>query len=192
MNFDLIEQKYQKDIDAVIDYENGIYNHLFADEFSEILKLSDAIKQSGYRSPSDEVLEVILIDVPLKLFDVAERLNQLELTLQVLKLELKEKKVQLKHCNDVQNLKSTEISDYITSKTIEDELMICVYTKLIERVNSQVSYSKELIMSAKKLWDRRKAAESVMPVSPVDPASAPYDPSKSNKNPVYGVPSSIC
>ena len=192
MNFDLIEQKYQKDIDAVIDYENGIYNHLFAKEFSEILKLSDAIKQSGYRSPSDEVLEVILIDVPLKLFDVAERLNQLELTLQVLKLELKEKKVQLKHCDDVQDLNSTETSDYITSKTIEDELMICVYTKLIERVNSQVSYSKELIMSAKKLWDRRKAAESVMPVSPVDPASAPYDPSKSKKNPVYGVPSSIC
>lgn len=186
MNFDLIEQKYQKDIDAVIDYENDIYNHLFADEFSEILKLSDAIKQSGYRSPSDEVLELILIDVPLKLFDVAERLNQLELTLQVLKLELKEKKIQLKHCNDVQDLNSTETSDYITSKTIEDELMICVYTKLIERVNSQVSYSKELIMSAKKLWDRRKEAESAMPVPPVDPTSVPYDPTESRKRPVYG------
>lgn len=186
MNFDLIEQKYQKDIDAVIDYENDIYNHLFADEFSEILKLSDAIKQLGYRSPSDEVLELILIDVPLKLFDVAERLNQLELTLQVLKLELKEKKIQLKHCNDVQDLNSTETSDYIISKTIEDELMICVYTKLIERVNSQVSYSKELIMSAKKLWDRRKEAESAMPVTPVDPAAVPYNPNESRKSPVYG------
>ena len=186
MNFDLIEQKYQKDIDAVRRYQNDVYDEMFSAEFSEVKNLSDMIKKSGYRSPSDEVLEIILMDVPLKLFDIAEKVNQLELTLQVLKLKLKEKKIDLKHDPAVRELSATQLTEFISVNTIEDELMISIYSKLIERVNSQISYSKELIMSAKKLWDRRKEAESAMPVTPVDPAAVPYNPNESRKSPVYG------
>lgn len=186
MNFDLIEQKYQKDIDAVRRYQNDVYDEMFSAEFSEVKNLSDMIKKSGYRSPSDEVLEIILMDVPLKLFDIAEKVNQLELTLQVLKLKLKEKKIDLKHDPAVRELSASQLTEFISVNTIEDELMISIYSKLIERVNSQISYSKELIMSAKKLWDRRKEAESAMPVTPVDPAAVPYNPNESRKSPVYG------
>lgn len=186
MNFTCIESQYQQDIDVVIQYQNEIYDNMFSKEFLEVKRLSDMIKKSGYRSPSDEVLEIILMDVPLKLFDVAEKLNQLELTLQVLKLKLKEKKIELKHDENVSNMNSSQISEFISVNTIEDELMISIYSKLIERVNSQISYSKELIMSAKKLWDRRKDAESAMPVAPVDPAAVPYNPNESRKRPVYG------
>ena len=186
MDFGSVEKTYQKDIDAVINYQNDIYGTMFSEYFSDVKKLSDVIKNSGYKSPSDEVLEIILMDVPLKLFDVSEKLNQLELTLQVLKLELKEKKIYLKNSLEVQDMNATQTSEYISSKTIEDELMISIYSKLIDRVNSQISYSKELIMSAKKLWDRRKDAEAAMPVAPVDPADVPYDPSKSKRRPIYG------
>ena len=186
MNFVYVETRYQEDIDAVIKYQNEIYDKMFSKEFSEVKSLSDMIKKSGYKSPSDEVLEIILMDVPLKLFDVAEKLNQLELTLQVLKLKLKEKKIELKHDENVRNMNSTMLSEFVSENTIEDELMISIYSKLIERVNSQISYSKELIMSAKKLWDRRKEAESAMPVAPVDPAAVPYDPNESKKRPIYG------
>lgn len=186
MNFVYVETRYQEDIDAVIKYQNEIYDKMFSKEFSEVKSLSDMIKKSGYKSPSDEVLEIILMDVPLKLFDVAEKLNQLELTLQVLKLKLKEKKIELKHDENVRNMNSTMLSEFVSENTIEDELMISIYSKLIERVNSQISYSKELIMSAKKLWDRRKEAESAMPVAPVDPVSVPYNPNESRKRPVYG------
>lgn len=186
MNFVYVETLYQADIDAVIKYQNEVYDKMFSKEFSEVKSLSDMIKKSGYKSPSDEVLEIILMDVPLKLFDVAEKLNQLELTLQVLKLKLKEKKIELKHDENVRNMNSTMLSEFVSENTIEDELMISIYSKLIERVNSQISYSKELIMSAKKLWDRRKEAESAMPVTPVDPAAVPYNPNESRKRPVYG------
>lgn len=186
MNFASVESQYQQDIDAVRKYQNDVYDEMFSAEFSEVKNLSDMIKKSGYRSPSDEVLEIILMDVPLKLFDVAEKLNQLELTLQVLKLKLKEKKIELKHDENVRSMNSSEISEFISANTIEDELMISIYSKLIERVNSQISYSKELIMSAKKLWDRRKEAESAMPVTPVDPAAVPYNPTESKKRPIYG------
>lgn len=186
MNFVYVETRYQGDIDAVIKYQNEVYDKMFSKEFSEVKSLSDMIKKSGYKSPSDEVLEIILMDVPLKLFDVAEKLNQLELTLQVLKLKLKEKKIELKHDENVRNMNSTMLSEFVSENTIEDELMISIYSKLIERVNSQISYSKELIMSAKKLWDRRKEAESAMPVTPVDPAAVPYNPNESRKRPVYG------
>ena len=186
MNFVHVETRYQEDIDAVIKYQNEVYDKMFSKEFSEVKSLSDMIKKCGYKSPSDEVLETILIDVPLKLFDVAEKLNQLELTLQVLKLKLKEKKIELKHDENVRNMNSTMLSEFVSENTIEDELMISIYSKLIERVNSQISYSKELIMSAKKLWDRRKEAESAMPVAPVDPAAVPYNPNESKKRPIYG------
>ena len=83
-------------------------------------------------------------------------------------------------------MNSTMLSEFVSENTIEDELMISIYSKLIERVNSQISYSKELIMSAKKLWDRRKEAESAMPVTPVDPAAVPYNPNESRKRSVYG------
>ena len=33
MNFDLIEQKYQKDIDAVRRYQNDVYDEMFSAEF---------------------------------------------------------------------------------------------------------------------------------------------------------------
>lgn len=186
MNFASVESQYQQDIDAVRRYQNDVYNEMFSAEFSEVKNLSDMIKKSGYRSPSDEVLEIILMDVPLKLFDVAEKLNELELTLQVIKLKLKQKKIDLKHGPEAENMNSSEISEFISVNTIEDELMISIYSKLIERVNSQISYSKELIMSAKKLWDRRKDAEFAMPVTPVDPAAVPYNPNESRKRPVYG------
>lgn len=186
MNFVYVETRYQEDIDAVIKYQNEVYDKMFSKEFSEVKSLSDMMKKSGYKSPSDEVLEIILMDVPLKLFDVAEKLNQLELTLQVLKLKLKEKKIELKHDENVRNMNSTMLSEFVSENTIEDELMISIYSKLIERVNFQISYSKELIMSAKKLWDRRKEAESAMPVTPVDPAAVPYNPNESRKRPVYG------
>lgn len=186
MNFVHVEARYQEDIDAVIKYQNEVYDKMFSKEFSEVKSLSDMIKKCGYKSPSDEVLETILMDVPLKLFDVAEKLNQLELTLQVLKLKLKEKKIDLKHDPSVRELSATQLTEFISVNTIEDELMISIYSKLIERVNSQISYSKELIMSAKKLWDRRKDAESAMPVTPVDPAAVPYNPNESRKRPIYG------
>lgn len=186
MNFTFIESQYQQDIDAVMQYQNDVYDKMFSKEFSEVKNLSDMIKKSGYKSPSDEVLEIILMDVPLKLFDVAEKLNELELALQVVKLKLKQKKIDLKHGPEIEDMNSTQVSEFISVNTIDDELMISIYSKLIERVNSQISYSKELIMSAKKLWDRRKDAEAAMPVAPVDPAAIPYNPNESRKRPVYG------
>ena len=111
MDFTVAQEVYQKDIDAVLKYQDEIYMNMFATEFSEVQNLSDMIKNSGYKSPSDEVLEIILMDVPLKLFDVAEKLNQLELTLQVLKLKLKEKKLDLKHSPEIRELNSTQVSE---------------------------------------------------------------------------------
>ena len=73
MNFASVESQYQQDIDAVRKYQNDVYDEMFSAEFSEVKNLSDMIKKSGYRSPSDEVLEIILMDVPLKLFDIAEK-----------------------------------------------------------------------------------------------------------------------
>ena len=47
--------------------------------------------------------------------------------------------------------------------TAGDRLLSSVYTIISERVDKQVSFSRELIMSAKKLWDARKESNMLLP-----------------------------
>ena len=47
MNFVYVETRYQKDIDAVIKYQNEVYDKMFSKEFSEVKSLSDMIKKSS-------------------------------------------------------------------------------------------------------------------------------------------------
>ena len=47
--------------------------------------------------------------------------------------------------------------------TLEDKLLVDFYDTIMERVSRQMSFSKELIMSAKKIWDARRADNAPLP-----------------------------
>ena len=49
----------------------------------------------------------------------------------------------------------------------EDKILILAYDNLITRVEKEMSYSRELIMSAKKIYDVRRNTEQSNPVSEV-------------------------
>ena len=42
-----------------------------------------------------------------------------------------------------------------------------IYNSVNERVRRQISFSRELIMSSKKLWDARRATEDANPIGGV-------------------------
>ena len=50
----------------------------------------------------------------------------------------------------------------------EDKILILAYDNLITRVEKEMSYSRELIMSAKKIYDARRNTEQSNPVSEVN------------------------
>lgn len=180
-----VVDSHEGDFDEINNYVKELYRKQFKSQFDYIHTLADMM-YDDYKPLSDEVLEQILTDVPLKLFDISECLSDVQARLQLLKLKIKNKKVEIKQSHKGSNMTQTEISDIVTQSTLEDEILVVVYNQLISLVDSEVSYTKELIMGAKKIWDRRRQADSSMPVGIPTQDMPSYDPSKSGKSYIHG------
>lgn len=149
MDIDLQNNKHSKDLSSAENYMDSVYNELFSGSFSRIFEMKRIFENDGVPI-SDANLEVILTDVPLILFDIAEALNKLKLRYEIIRLKVKQNKNKYESKED----------------EFEDNLMVVIYKSLIDRVSSEISYSRELVMSAKKIWDRRRETENIHNVSP--------------------------
>ena len=66
------------------------------------------------------------------------------------------------------------------SKMEEYTILSNALETLITRVDSEISFSRELIMSAKKIFDARRNTEQVNPINPID-TQYTYNPQISRK-----------
>lgn len=152
---------YKSDILPIQVYCDEIYkNNGFEKCFCNVDMLIGKM-ESNVTPISDSDLEWILIELPMKLFTASESLNKLKLSLEVVKLKLKEAKTD-----------KAAISEDVT----EYQILKIVHETLISRVENQITLSKELIMGAKKVWDSRRITEKSNPVKEVDLPD--YDPNK--------------
>ena len=154
-----------EDIDAVDQYAEELYKKYFGDYFITQKRLNESMK-NGLKNITDGELEQILTSLPLELFEVSEKLNKLKLNQEVIKMKTKEKEIEIQNNN--KNLSDSKRKEKATEFTLEYKLMSAVYNSVLSRVESEISFSRELIMSAKKLWDRRSHTESVNPIGPVN------------------------
>lgn len=152
--------KFQDNISEVKKYADEIYNSLFENKFSFARGLYRDL-QNNDKPISDGELEYILIEVPLLLFEVSESLNSLRLTHETIKLSSKKSKFEYDMMLKDKGVSSSERSQLCQQHVLDDNLIISIYSSIITRVESEISFSKELVMSAKKIWDRRKDTESV-------------------------------
>lgn len=166
----------EEDISAVTDWVEQQYATRFASYFQDLQLLLDRMSSKS-RPITDEELESILIDLPLKLFSAAEQINALKLNLEVVKL--RNKKALTEKIKASKESTATMKKDVAESEMFEDKVLEFAYSCLLDRVDREVSYSRELIMGAKKVWDSRRKSESVNPVSETG-----Y--SRNNRTPVYG------
>lgn len=160
---------YKEDIDSVYSWCEEMYREKFSKYFDTIHILYNRFK--SIKSPvTDEELETILIDLPLQLFSASEELNKFRLQSSVIKLKKKEKKIKISSESTASSeVKRNAEADVLTTG---DEILGMAVSTVITRVENEISFSRELIMSAKKLWDGRRGAESSNPVgalSGVDP-----------------------
>ncbi len=152
---------YKSDILPIQVYCDEIYkNNGFEKCFCNVDMLIGKM-ESNVTPISDSDLEWILIELPMKLFTASESLNELKLSLEVVKLKLKEAKTD-----------KAAISEDVT----EYQILKIVHETLISRVENQITLSKELIMGAKKVWDSRRITEKSNPVKEIDLPD--YDPNK--------------
>ena len=172
-DFDKLYNKYFKgEIDGAIEWCYNLYVKDFEDVFKDVLELYDGM-DSEFRSISDSELEWIITGLPLELFAVSESLNNMKLGEQVIRLKTKE-------------LKSVPESESELSEVefCEFEILKAIHASAINRVENQITFCKELIMGAKKVWDSRRAAEKANPVSEVALDDLPAY--RVDRQPIYG------
>ena len=141
----LIHKEEIQDLDMWFDQE---YQSHFGEYFSEARKLFERL-QSKSQPITDEELSWILSTLPIKLFQVSEALNRYRLATETVKIAIKRAKKRNDELVDV----------------LGDELLVSAMSCIISAVEGEVSFSRELIMGAKKIWDSRRMAEQSMPVS---------------------------
>lgn len=154
MNLQKILDAVSYDINEVTEWAEGEYNKYFSQYFKGEIELYNRMK-SNSDPILDGELEWILTSLPLELFSVTEQLSKLKTAQEVIKLHIKQTErdyIQNPHSLGSQTQKKEDAA----ALTAEDKLLVTVYDSIIERVSREMAFSKELIMSAKKIWDARR------------------------------------
>lgn len=142
-----------KDIAEVNEWAESEYQAYFGGYFKGEVDLYNRMKKDKSQL-SDTELEWILSELPLELFSVTQQLSKLKTAQEVIKISIKEKERDfIKTAEGSEAKKKEEASAF----TAEDRLLVTVYDQIADRVSREMSFSKELIMSAKKIWDARRS-----------------------------------
>lgn len=153
--------------DALVDQ---MYNRYFKTYFQDLNESFSRFRDAD--TPiTDKELEWIITSLPLKLFSVSNALAQFKQHNEIVKLKIKERKAAAK----------AEVED--DGLDTEYRLMTIIYASVISRVEQEISFSKELIMGAKKVWDARRSSEQ-SPIGPKITPSLPDYPIEGN-NPEF-------
>lgn len=158
-----------EDIESVNEFYISLYESYFSSYFSESHILFERLSSKEHPI-TDEELSWILISLPIRLFEVSEELNKQKLAHEVLKMKYKEKESEYIKLSTAKTV--TQKKDEAALQMIGDSLVLYVYVFLISRVESEISFSRELIMGAKKIWDARRKTDSVMPVGEVETSNS--------------------
>lgn len=171
MNLNRTLAKSSQDIEEVTSWAEAEYNKYFAQYFKGEVDLYNKMRSSEH-AISDTELEWILSDLPLELFSVTEQLSKLKTIQEVIKLNIKkqEREYVKLHTEGSESKRKEEAA----ALTADDKLLVTVYDSIADRVSRQMTFSKELIMSAKKIWDARRADGTLMPeVNTINEAELP-------------------
>lgn len=171
MNLEATLNRVSSDIDEVNAWADNEYNKYFAKYFQGQVDLYNKLKDTKTQIP-DTDLEWILSDLPMELFAVTEQLSKLKTAQEVIKLHIKEVESEYIKTSTVES-SETKKREAAAALTAEDKLLVSVYDSIIERVTRQMTFSKELIMSAKKIWDARRADGIPLPDIAFDTTKLP-------------------
>ena len=172
------------DSETALKFCEDSYNSHFGDYFSEARDMFKRLA-SKTRPITNEELQWILIDLPIKLFEVSEKLNSFRVLYEVAKINLKQREIEVGSDDTAKSMKATERKEYVAAQTAGDKIIITLYDSIIDRVEREISYCRELIMGAKKVWDSRFKTDIVNPISEVSENLPSYTETKS-KSYVHG------
>ena len=167
MKKEKFKAKYQTEIDEVIAWSDDIVSQCMGTTLTDIFKMHERM-QSTHEITTNE-LEWILSDLPIQLIYISERLSKLQLSLEAIKLTKSHNEMlcakRLKSQKDIKRT-ATEIKQLVAEEFEDDNIGISVYETSICQIEKYISLSKELIMGAKKIWQKRINVEEANPIEP--------------------------
>lgn len=158
----------KEDLDSVSAWCSEYYSQNFAKYFQKQRDLYSRMK-SDRKPITDEELEVILTEIPLEVFTASEMIGKLKVNQETMKIAIRKKAAKI--AQESMELSETKRKEEAANSVLDDELLKYSFGVIIERVDREISYSRELIMGAKKIWDSRRSTESSNPVGEVLPPS---------------------
>lgn len=173
---EFLQKNYAEYINDIGNWVDEQYKMSFKKCFDSVRTIHESMK-SQTRQISDVELEWILTELPMQLFSISENLNRVRLECEVIKLRKKQVKAELDanaaSLVEAGELAKSEVKGWVDTELAEHDILLAAYNSLITRVESEISFSKELIMGCKKIWDARKKTENSNPVSEVVPSEVP-------------------
>ena len=170
---DIVDEDLEQ-LTILDDIVSKIYTKLFQDSLSDVPKMYEKLKRSQNSvAITDSELEWILTTLPLRLYDIAEAKSRLDLHVELLKLYIKETELSVLNNSEQANEQKRREEAY--TAVHDAKQLVQVYTSVLERVESEISFSRELIMGAKKIWDSRRAEEQINPVGEVTSSLPEYE-----------------
>ena len=181
IDFDL----YSEELLEVNSVSGEMYQNNFSYYFESVRSLNDRLSSKTHPI-TDEELEEVLTTLPLNLFSASEALNKLKLEQEVIKLQNKKRKVEIQ--KNLPEKSKISKSDWIASELADSEIALAIYSSVISRAESEMTYCKELIMGCKKIWDSRRLEEKSSPIAAQDSSNTlpEYDVANNRKYPIYG------
>lgn len=167
----LLADHYTDDINALQAWCEEQYNVVFSEHFTTVRDLYIKLK-SKTRPITDEELEWALTVFPMELFTVSESLNALRLQHEVIKL--RNKQLRKQYADSVaEKLSGTARTQSVDAMMIESDMLLSACESVIARVENELTFSREFIMGAKKIWDSRRKAETppigeIVPTQEID------------------------
>ena len=157
----IIENCYASDFYEINKWCDAMYEATGADAiFSHVNQIYSSISEDPDKISEIDLAWILLV-LPMEIISVSESLNKLRAEHSVVKLRQKEIRIVIQNkYEDNPSMKERELADH---KVVE-----IAYDSVIKKLENQISFSRELIMSAKKIWDSRRSSENVMPVSEND------------------------
>lgn len=152
---------YESEVDSIVADYNSVYDEMFGKYFNDVNQLYRRM-QSDKHPISDDELSWVLISLPLMLFDVSEQLNSLKLKCSVIQLKHKQDKIKRIRESSAKTVAAKQ--DDAFEQLIDNDIVIAIYQAVVDRVESEISLARELIMGAKKIWDGRRKTEESNPV----------------------------
>ena len=165
MNLQARLNSMKSEVDDVNTWAEEEYSKYFASYFKGEKELYERMK-SNSDPITDQELEWVLTDLPLELFSVTEQLSKMKIAQEVIKISIKEK--ERKYISYAVEGSMTQKKEEAQALTMEDKLLVDIYDAIMDRVTKQMSFSKELIMSAKKIWDSRRSDGIPLPEVSLD------------------------